>query len=242
MVTTHYIFQYKGSFRPLLDTEKRKYENQSTVIINDSLFHYTPFKIENLSWGILSIAPPVVIENNIHWLPVFYHVLVAVLIVLIVGVSLIFWLFDRNKKWLYAEDDIILVQNTWKQFSKLKKQFGQDFYYRVKNKINLNLVEGEKSIGEIGKYIEKEIWDVVDHLDDEKNIKSKAESWATACVLKGINDSTVLKLPALYLESYEDELGRTLPFRAKLSWSKVLNTMAKSTAQKIKLNKNKMRS
>jgi hypothetical protein len=226
LVSSKYIFQNEGSYKSLDSLSIAISEKHLTLIRNDSLFVFTPFDLgKDLNWGILSVAPPVVFLKNIDWVRIWFHVILAILLSVFISVFIISRLGRMGKGFNYMESDIVLVQNTWHQFMVSDQSFGTDFYYRVKNKINLKLGKEDLNIDEIGKRIEIEASDLVNLLNDNSEIHRKLSFWAEKCLEFNIPASKLLKIPDLFIESFEDEMKKEIHIRAKMAWQKILRSL-----------------
>ncbi len=225
LVSSNYVFQHEGSFKSLDSLNTKIPEKDLAVRRNDTLFLFTPFDLGNvLNWGILSVAPPVVFSRNINLNKICFHVILSVLLSILVSVFIIGRLSKMGRGYNYTESDIVLVQNTWHQFIQSKQSFGTDFYYRVKNKMNIKLGKENSEIEEIGKNIESQVSEMAGLLNDKSELHKKYSQWAAKCLELNIPASKLLKIPDLFIESVEDEMGKEIHFRAKMAWQKILKS------------------
>ncbi len=130
-----------------------------------------------------------------------------------------------GKGYNYTESDIILVQNTWHQFIQSEQSFGTDFYYRVRNKMNIKLGREDSEVKELGENIESQASEIVNLLNDKFEIQKKFSLWAAKCFELNVPASKLLKMPDLFIESVEDEMGKEIHFRAKMAWQKILKSL-----------------
>jgi len=226
LVSTNYIFQNEGSYKSLDSLKVTIPEKHMTLMRNDSLFVFTPFNLrKDLNWGVLSVAPPVVFSKNIDWTRIWFHVILAILLSVFVSVFIISRLGRMGRGINYLESDIVLVQNTWHQFTQSDQSFGTDFYYRLKNKINIKLGGEDPDVEGIGKNIELQVSELADLLNDKSEIRKRLSEWAAKCRELNIPASKLLKIPDLFIESVEDEMGKEMHFRARTAWDKVLKSL-----------------
>ncbi len=80
--------------------------------------------------------------------------ILSVLLSMLVSVFVISRLGKIGRGFSYLESDIVLVQNTWHQFVQGDQSFGTDFYYRVKNKMNIKLGNEDQDIEKTGRMVE----------------------------------------------------------------------------------------
>lgn len=226
LVSTNYVLQHEGSYKSLDSLKTTIPEREAVVKRNDTLFLFTPFDLGNdLNWGILSVAPPVVFSRNISWNKIWFHVILSILLSLLVSVFIIDRLSKMGKGYNYTESDIILVQNTWHQFIQSEQSFGTDFYYRVRNKMNIKLGREDSEVKELGGNIESQASEIVNLLNDKFEIQKKFSLWAAKCFELNVPASKLLKMPDLFIESVEDEMGKEIHFRAKMAWQKILKSL-----------------
>ena len=226
MVSSNYILQNEGSFESLDSLKVTIPEKHLVVKENDSLFLFTPFDLGNdFNWGILSIAPPVVFSRNIDRNKIWFHVIFSILLAILISVFIIGRLSKMGRGFNYTESDIVLVQNTWHQFIESEQSFGTDFYYRIKNKINIKLGKEDSEVEEIGKDIEYQVSEMISLLNDKPELHKKFSLWAAMCYELNIPASKLLKIPDLFIESIEDEMGKEIHFRAKMAWQKILKSL-----------------
>jgi len=226
MVSSNYILQNEGSFESLDSLKVTIPEKHLVVKKNDSLFLFTPFDLGNdFNWGILSIAPPVVFSRNIDRNKIWFHVILSILLSILVSVFIIGRLSKMGRGFNYTESDIVLVQNTWHQFTQSEQSFGTDFYYRVKNKINIKLGKEGSEVEKIGESIEYQVSKMLNLLNDKPELHKKFSLWAAMCYELNIPASKLLKIPDLFIESIEDEMGKDIHFRAKMAWQKILKSL-----------------
>lgn len=225
ILTSNYIYQKNKSFKSKDSLQFGEFSKDSFSKRNDSLFLYTPFKLKNMEWGILSIAPPIVFSENISWTNIWYRILISVLIATIASVLVTERLVTRFQGLNYSVEDIVLVQNTWNQFMYKKPSFGTDFYFRLKNKLNLKLGEEYPDIELLGSSIEVFTSKMVNQLANEEELNRNLVDLAKQCKSLNCPTSKVLKMPNMFLESLEDELGEGIPIRAKQAWNKTLKSL-----------------
>lgn len=225
IITTNYYFDSEEEFQPI-DKIGFNISKESSVIMRDSLFLYTPFQLGNLDWGILSVVSPVVFKNDIRWSQIWYHVILALLVSRILVLLVLFQYKKSKKALVYIENEAMLVQNTWHQFSKTDHSFGTDFYYRIKNKDNIELGVEHESIDNVGSLIEQNVTQIIDTLLNKGELNHNLLEVAKVCSRFHISSAQILKIPELFLESFEDEMGSEIPIRAKLAWQKILKSLS----------------
>lgn len=226
LVTSNYIFRHEGSFKSL-DSLKIPIPREHQVVMrNDSLFLFTSFDLgSDIHWGVLSVAPPVVVSENIQQNKIWFYVILSVLLSMFISVLIISRLSKKGKGFNYAEGEIILVQNTWHQFIQTKQSFGTDFYYRLKNKLNIKLGDKDADIEITGKNIENQASEMISALNDKSEIHERLSFLAAKCLEFNIPASKLLKLPDLFIESIEDEMKKEIHFRAKTAWERILTSL-----------------
>ncbi|MCF6352211.1 MAG: hypothetical protein L3J06_04285 [Cyclobacteriaceae bacterium] len=236
IITTRYFFDRQMKFNSI-DRLGFKIPKESTVMMQDSLHLFTPFKVGHLDWGILSVAPPTVFKHFIRWWKIWYHLVVAFLISQMILVLILKEIKKRRKALIYEENEAIIVQNTWLQFNNKKHAFGTDFYYRIKNKTNIDIRLPKQTVDNIGSLIEQNTDELIGLLLNQNKLQNKLVGIAKSCYENNISVAQILKMPALFLESYEDELGRTIPIRANIAWRKVLKSISLKLVQQLKNTK-----
>ncbi len=103
IITTSYYFDREAKFQSI-DNIGFKISKEASIIMRDSLFLFTPFKLGNLSWGILSVAPPIVFKNDIRWSQIWYHVILALLVSRILVLLVLFQYKKSKKALVYIEN------------------------------------------------------------------------------------------------------------------------------------------
>jgi hypothetical protein len=66
---------------------------------------------------------------------------------------------------------------------------------------------------------------LADLLNDKSEIRKRLSEWAAKCRELNIPASKLLKIPDLFIESVEDEMGKEMHFRARTAWDKVLKSL-----------------
>ncbi len=225
IITTNYIFQHNGGFRYLDSVNFYVPNTPMAGFRGDSLYVFTPFETGEQHWGILSIAPPLVFNASVSWDKIWLYSLVSILCSLLIWVFIIRWITKRREFLVFAKIDILLVQQTWQQLINKKHAFGTDFYYRIKNKIGINLVENESSIEEFGQEIELRTSEIINCLGDEIMLIEKLSSLALGSPKVKYSILKLQKLPTLFIESLEDEMGEELPLNANLAFNKIIRSL-----------------
>ncbi len=225
IITTNYYFDRDLKFQSV-DDIGFTISKERTAIMKDSLFLFTPFKLGNLSWGILSVAPPVVFKSEIRWSQIWYNSTLALLGTRILVLIVLFQYKKRRRSLVYIENEAVIVQNTWYQFAKKGHSFGIDFYYRIKNKNNIDFDTEKEDIAAVGALIEEYITEIIDVLLNEVELKRRLQEIAKVFGKHKISNAQILRMPDLFLESFEDEMGKEIPIRAKLAWQKILKSIS----------------
>lgn len=231
--TSKFTFNTNNEF---LHNKSMPFELPSTSpsVQNDTLFVTSELKIAHLVWKVIGVVAPVVFKKQVHWYRIVYHSSIAFIISLMALAGFINWQYQKQQILVYKESEVVLVQNTWHQFMAKKPSFGADFYYRLKNKARV-LVETEVTeIDELGTKIEQYITELTQALDNPEQLAAKLKQLATLAINQNLEAKKLNKLPALVIESIEDEYGHPLPQRARQAWQKVLSSL---TAQVITLLK-----
>ncbi len=235
IITTSYYFDRGAKFQSI-DKIGFHISKESSVIMRDSLFLFTPFQLGNIDWGILSVAPPIVFKSAIRWSQVWYHIILALLVSRIL-VLVVLYQYKKNRQALvYIKNEVVLVQNTWYQLNKKDHSFGTDFYYRLKNKNNIELGVEKENIDKVGSLIEQNITQIIDVLLNEVELKNNLLAAAMICNQHKMSSSQILKMPKLFLESFEDEMGKEIPIRARLAWQKILKSISFRIVSFLKTN------
>ncbi len=230
ILTAEYYFKREGSFGALKSLKLPARQRQA-LLSGDSLVVATPFSLPGLNWRIVSIAPPVVFTNNISRITIGYYVVIAVLVAQMFMVLFVYYFRKKEEERHYSGSDIVLVQNTWHQFNQRQHSFGSDFCYRLKNKAHIPMADTEMEVLQLGKLIEQEISAIISILHDEEALAGKLQALARQLMNYAISPANLKKVPALFLESFEDEQGRKIPARARHAWGVILTSLSRRIRQ-----------
>ncbi len=236
ILTSHFYFDREGHFGPV---EELSFATRTagTHLRGDTVLRYTPVPLPGLNWGILSVAPPQVVYDRLDWLNIFFQTTISGLLVLLVLVVLSY-LGDRaSGRYRFSESDIILVQNTWHQFSRKQQAFGTDFLIRLKNKARVDIPSERHKLEEAGQQLEAHIEGMIQKLDNQKQWEENLRDLARQLQPFKLSKRTARKIPNWFLESMADEQGRELPARARKAWLRVLHNAVDHLLAMIPTNK-----
>ncbi len=222
ILTSRFYFDREGNFGPVEDLPFAT-RTAGAHLRGDTVLRYTPVPLPGLPWGILSMAPPQVVYDRLDWLNIFFQTTISGLVVLLVLVVLSYLSERATERYRFSESDIILVQNTWHQFSRKQQAFGTDFLIRLKNKAGIDIPSEHDKLEEAGKQLEAHIQDMLKKLGDQEQWAKSLRNLARQLQLLKLNKRIARKIPNWFLESMADEQGRDLPIRARKAWLRVLH-------------------
>ncbi|HHL52385.1 MAG TPA: globin [Flammeovirgaceae bacterium] len=224
ILTSHFYFDRESNFGTI---EELPFATRTAGahLRGDTVLRYTPVPLPGLNWGILSMSPPQVVYSRLDWLNILFQTTISGLMVLLTLVILSYLSERATERYRFSESDIILVQNTWHQFSRKQQAFGTDFLIRLKNKARIDIPSERDKLEEAGKQLEAHIQDIIQKLGNQEQWEESLKNLARKLPPLKPNKRIARKIPNWFLESMADEQGRDLPIRARKAWLRVLHNV-----------------